>query len=77
MPKITKAQHIDALLQTALAAISHVGLANYDHRERAARIAVLNAADKGKYFDPEKVEEELDKRQQAADEAKWAAEKRP
>ena len=49
----TKAEHIEALEQTALAAVSMVGYANDEHRERAAKAAIRKSAETGRYVDPD------------------------
>lgn len=53
MARLTYSQRLEALEQTAMAAISHVASANYDHRERAARKAVRLSLQSGKYVDPD------------------------
>lgn len=52
MAYITKDEKLKNLLETAYAAISYVGFANYAHRERAAKAAVSESALTGKYVDP-------------------------
>lgn len=47
---------IEALEQTALAAVAHVAYANYDHRERAANRAIRLSAQTGKYINPDSIE---------------------
>jgi hypothetical protein len=54
----TKAEHIRALEQTAQAAVSMVGYANYQHREAAAHRAVRKSAETGRYVDPDSLLEE-------------------
>jgi predicted transcriptional regulator len=56
MARINKARHIAALEETALAAISYVGRANYAHRQRAAEAAVEQSAATGRFVNPEEVE---------------------
>ena len=57
MARITYAQRLEALEQTAMAAISHVAVANYNHRERTAREAVRLSLQSGKYVDPDDLKE--------------------
>lgn len=57
MPRLTYAQRLEALEQTAMVAISHVAVANYDHREREARKAVRLSLQSGKYVNPDSLKE--------------------
>lgn len=57
MSRITYHQRLEALEQTAMAAIDHVGYANYDHRQAAARKAVRLSLQSGKYVDPDDLKE--------------------
>ncbi len=58
MARITHKMRIEALMNTALSAISMVGYANYVHREKAAMLAVRLSAETGKYVDPETILED-------------------
>jgi len=53
-------QRLENLKQTALAAVSHVGAANYEHRERAARYAITISFKTGRYVDPNEVQNTLE-----------------
>ena len=50
---MTKEEHIKALAETAMDAVSMVSSPNYAHREAAAKAAIRKSAETGKYVDPE------------------------
>ena len=49
-------KRLAALKQTALAAVGHVGYANYAHREIAARKAINQSFVNGEFVDPDDME---------------------
>ena len=56
--RLTMKERLDRLEKTAQEAVSYVGAANYDHRERAAHAAVAKSRRTGTLVYPQDMEKE-------------------